>query len=190
MRTYLVRIPHRKGHSIQSDVLLASAIVGPSRRIHGPPRVGPNGRDLELPSGNSDRTTGPKFGSSALLSGWSISTTPSGRLPYLRPGRRIGQRWEPTRAPSQGPTPNGAARCRPIRVWHPGAKSSGLGSTSATRCLAYPLIHRVVAAFLSFVPLRVLGTPHSSSVCSACARWLWPACASRRRRRCSPPGGV
>jgi len=36
MRTYLVRIPHRKGHSIQRDVLLASAIAGPNRRIHGP----------------------------------------------------------------------------------------------------------------------------------------------------------
>jgi hypothetical protein len=28
MRMYLVRIPHRQGHSIQSDVLLASAIAG------------------------------------------------------------------------------------------------------------------------------------------------------------------
>src|SRR5262245_7175393 len=28
MRTYLVRIPHRKGHSIQSNVLLASALAG------------------------------------------------------------------------------------------------------------------------------------------------------------------
>ena len=28
MRTYLVRIPHRKGHSIQSNVLLASATTG------------------------------------------------------------------------------------------------------------------------------------------------------------------
>jgi transposase InsO family protein len=30
-----------------------------------------------------------------------------------RPERRIGQRWEPTRAPTQGPIPEGAARCRP-----------------------------------------------------------------------------
>jgi len=28
MRTYLLRIPHRKGHSIHSDVLLAPAIAG------------------------------------------------------------------------------------------------------------------------------------------------------------------
>jgi hypothetical protein len=68
MRTYLVRIPHRKGHSIQSNVLLASAIAGCCRRIHGPTRVGPNGRDLELPKGNSDRTTGPKLLFSLLSS--------------------------------------------------------------------------------------------------------------------------
>ena len=58
MRTYLVRIPRRQGHSNQSDVLLASAAAGLGRRIHGPNRVGPNGRDLELPKGSSDRTTG------------------------------------------------------------------------------------------------------------------------------------
>jgi hypothetical protein len=29
MRTYLVRIPHRQGHALQRDVLLAWAIVGP-----------------------------------------------------------------------------------------------------------------------------------------------------------------
>src|SRR5262249_3879569 len=36
----------------------ASAIAGARRRIHGHIRVGPNGRDLELPQGNPDRTTG------------------------------------------------------------------------------------------------------------------------------------
>src|SRR5579883_2873496 len=67
MRTYLVRIPHRQGHSIQSDVLLTSAIAGGCRRIHGPTRVGPNGRDLKLAGGNFDRTTGPKLGFCCLL---------------------------------------------------------------------------------------------------------------------------
>src|ERR1043166_5772025 len=99
MRTYLVRIPHRKGHSIQSNVLLASAIAGCCRRIHGPTRVGPNGRDLKLPWGNSDRTTGPKLASSSLLSVLSGSTAPLGRLQYLGPGRRIGLCCEATRAP-------------------------------------------------------------------------------------------
>ena len=80
----------------------ASPIADESRRIQGPTRVGPNGRDLKLPHGNSDRTTGPKLGSSFLLSVLSRSTAPSGRLPYLRPGRRVGLCCEATRAPSQG----------------------------------------------------------------------------------------
>jgi hypothetical protein len=58
MRIYLVRIPRRQGHSSQRDVLLAFTISGRSRRIHGPNRVGPSGRDLKSPHGNSDRTTG------------------------------------------------------------------------------------------------------------------------------------
>ena len=33
------------------------AWIASSRHIYGPPRVGPYGRDLELPGGNSDRTT-------------------------------------------------------------------------------------------------------------------------------------
>src|SRR6516164_11204504 len=114
MRTYLVRIPRRQGHSTHSDVLTASPIADESRRIQGPTRVGPHGRDLKLPHGNSDRTTGPKLGSSFLLSVLSRSTAPAGRLQYLGPGRRIGLCCEATRAPSQGPTPNGAARCRPL----------------------------------------------------------------------------
>ena len=38
---------------------------------------------------------------------------PPAPLQRHRPGRRIGLRWEPTRAPTQGPRPHGAARCRP-----------------------------------------------------------------------------
>ena len=44
-----MRIPRRQGHSVQSIVLPASAIAGPGRRIPVPSRVGPNGRDLNLP---------------------------------------------------------------------------------------------------------------------------------------------
>src|SRR5262249_9915608 len=74
----------------------ASPIAGGSRRIQGPTRLAPHGRDLELPQGNSDRTTGPKLGSSLLLSVLSRSTAPSGRLQYLGPGRRIGLCCEAT----------------------------------------------------------------------------------------------
>ena len=52
-----MRIPHRKGHSIQRDVRLAGIGVRLSHRINGCIRVGPNGRDLELLLSNSDRTT-------------------------------------------------------------------------------------------------------------------------------------
>ena len=37
----------------------ASTIAGERRRIQGRTRVGPHGRDLKLPSSNSDRATGP-----------------------------------------------------------------------------------------------------------------------------------
>src|SRR5262249_58045513 len=69
---------------------------------------------LKLPQGNSDRTTGPKRVSSIILSVVYNSTPRSGRLQYLGPGRRVGPCYEATRAPSQGPTPNGAARGRPL----------------------------------------------------------------------------
>src|SRR5262249_13158719 len=97
MRIYLVRIPHRQGHSIQRVVLLASALAGPGRRIQVTSRVGPNGRDLKLPQGSSDRTTGPQHGPFNLLSVLSDAPAPSWRLQYLWPGRRIGLCWQASR---------------------------------------------------------------------------------------------
>ena len=44
-----------------------------------------------------------------------------------RPERRIGQRWEPTRAPDSGANPKGAAGCRPSSppsAWHQCDKST------------------------------------------------------------------
>ena len=54
-RICLVRIPHRR--ATPSNASCELAWIASSRHIHGPPRVGPYGRDLELPAGNSDRTT-------------------------------------------------------------------------------------------------------------------------------------
>jgi hypothetical protein len=51
----------------RASCCLASTICWPKRRIHGPTRVGPNGRDLKLPQGNSDRTTGRILVSSSPL---------------------------------------------------------------------------------------------------------------------------
>jgi len=46
-----------------------------------------------------------------------------------RPGRRIGQRGDATRAPTQEPRPERAARCRPVfpfRDWYETGKSTSL----------------------------------------------------------------
>src|SRR5262245_2441068 len=132
----------------------ASPIADESRRIQGPTRVGPNGRDLKLPPGNSDRTTGPKLGSSFLLSVLSSSTAPAGRLQYLGPGRRIGLCCEATGAPSQGPTPNGAARCRP-RPFGIGTKASNRFTyVPPQRSRACPLMYTLVCPFPSSLPPR------------------------------------
>jgi hypothetical protein len=61
------------------------------------------------------RTHGGILPSSILLEGGPDA---NGRLTPLRgilnpPGRRIGQRGDATRAPTQGPRPGWAARCRP-----------------------------------------------------------------------------
>jgi hypothetical protein len=56
-RIYLVRIPRRKATPFNATCWLASANVCSCHRIYGHIRVGSNGRDLELPVGNSDRTT-------------------------------------------------------------------------------------------------------------------------------------
>jgi hypothetical protein len=82
----------------------ASPIADESRRIQGPTRVGPHGRDLKLPTGNSDRTTGPKLLFSLITSLiYPVSrplrgayTAPAGRLQYLGPGRRVGPCCEAT----------------------------------------------------------------------------------------------
>src|SRR5262249_28770406 len=70
---------------------------GPGRRIQVTSRVGPNGRDLKLPQGSSDRTTGPQHGPFNLLSVLSDAPAPSWRLQYLWPGRRIGLCWQASR---------------------------------------------------------------------------------------------
>jgi hypothetical protein len=171
MRTYLVRIPHRQGHSIQSVVLLASAIAGPGRRIQVTSRVGPNGRDLKLPQGQlgSNNRTAPWFLQSPLCPVRYAS--PCWRVQYLWPGRRIGLCCEATRAPSQGPRPNGAARGRPLPFGIGTKALNPLGWTPPRRrSRAHRLIRTVVSPFRSFPPPRGPGTRHRSSVCSACAR--------------------
>src|SRR5262249_23931982 len=71
-----------------------------------------------------------KRGSPFLLSVPSSSTPRSGRLEYLGPGRRVGLCCEATRAPSQGPTPHGAARGRPLPF--------GIGTNAPKRLTCHP----------------------------------------------------
>jgi hypothetical protein len=149
-RICLVRIPRRPGHSNQSIVLLTRTLASPGRRIQDTSRVGPNGRDLELPCGSSDRTTGPQRGPFSLLSVLSSTPAPSPRLPYPWPGRRVGLCWEATRAPSQGPTPNGAARCRPLPFGIGTQALNPPGALPPRRPLAYSLPHSCCS--LVFVP--------------------------------------
>jgi len=68
MRIYLVRIPRRKGHSIQRDVLPGSDHFWLKLPHPRSDSSWPDGRDLKLRYGNSDRTTGPNLGSLGLLS--------------------------------------------------------------------------------------------------------------------------
>src|SRR5262249_883969 len=146
----LARIPRRKGHSNQSIVLLTRALASPGRRIQATSRVGPNGRDLKLPYGSSDRTTGPQRDYCFLLSVLSRSTAPSGRLPYLGPGRRVGLCCEATRAPSQGPTPNGAARCRPLPFGIGTPALNRVACAAPRRSRPLPYVHPCFS--LSFAP--------------------------------------
>jgi len=120
MRIYLVRIPRRKGHSIQRVVQPGFAIADQAAASTVRHRVGPNGRDLKLP-GNLDRTTSrilTRFGSFFWLEDSSgtmqLAWTEDRALLWKQPERR-----------SRGQDRMGAARCRlfSIRDWHESDKS-------------------------------------------------------------------
>jgi hypothetical protein len=74
----------------------------------------------------------PEQGVCCLIARWVI---------LRRPGRRIGQRGDATRAPTQGPRPERAARCRPVfpcRDWCESGKSTSLNRTLGTLYLPTP----------------------------------------------------
>jgi hypothetical protein len=133
----------------------ASPIADESRRIQGPTRVGPNGRDLKLPAGNSDRTTGPKLTSSRLLSVLSGSTAPSGAptIPLTWAEGRATVGTDLSAVPGAKTEWGGTMPPSAIRDWHQSAKSppSRSGAPGALRRPPVP------------------GTPRTSSACSACA---------------------
>jgi hypothetical protein len=137
--------------------------TGSSRRIHGPHRVGPNGRDLTLPSGNGDRTTGRILASSVSFPlkhqlrtatipwTWAEDRALLGSNPSAVPGANT--EWGGTRPPSS------------IRDWHQGAKSRGLGRSPSMLLRDFPS-----GPQFSVMQPHVLGTRHRLFACSACAR--------------------
>jgi hypothetical protein len=117
------------------------AWIASSRHIYGPPRVDPYGRDLELPGGNSDRTTADE---SELL--WCllfVSNCCSREL--VKPLRR---------RPRIGPSPLSRVD---VRAEARGAAPlSSLSGGSPRACW--------------FMRSQIHGTRHTSFVSSACAR--------------------
>ena len=96
------------------------------------------------------------------------------RSTLKEPGRRIGQRGDATRAPSQGPRPEGAARCRSpaVRDWPQSDKS--IHSLCCNRLARQPTF---------YLPL----SPGQSRFAVAPARQSCPAvCPGNSRRRRSP----
>src|SRR5262249_21309790 len=96
-----------------------------------PKREGSQAATRQLGSNNR---TAPWFLQSPL---WPVRYASRGwRLQYLWPGRRTGPCWGATRAPSQGPRPNGAARGRPLPF------GIGTKALNPTLLLALPLCTR------------------------------------------------
>src|SRR6516165_1682717 len=155
MRIYLVRIPHREGHSTQSIVLLASAFVGPGHRIQDliaswPQREGSQAASRQLRSNNRAAASHPqyppffiRFDSPSSLTTipltWAEDRALLGSNPSAVPGANT--EWGGTRPPSA------------IRDWHQGAKSRGLGPSPSMLLRGLPSCLR-----FSLRQPRVLGT--------------------------------
>ena len=176
MRISLVRIPHRQGHSIHRVVRPGRHRVWrklPHPRTHSswPER---EGSQVARQLGSNNRVESWFVRSPSYLGAIPAFVVPV--LPCSWPGRRVGLCWEATRAPSQGPRPNGAARCRPLPF--------GIG-TQALNPLPPPCQAR-----RAVTRPRGPGTRHTSFFGSACARRSSPTCASPPRGRWSIPVGA
>jgi hypothetical protein len=166
MRISLVRIPHRQGHSIHRVVRPGQhhgwrKLPYPRTHSSWPKR---EGSQVARQLGSNNRVESWIVRSPSCLGAIPEFVAPV--LPCSWPGRRIGLCCEATRAPSQGPRPNGAARCRPLPF--------GIGTKALNppvwATLACPPIRTVAFPLPSLRPPRGPGTRHRSSVCSTCAR--------------------
>ncbi len=121
---YLVRIPHRKGHSIQRDVWLAETVAWFSVATSTvAPRVGPNGRDLKLLHATQIEQPGRIFvcgvllllsrttiSSATIQVAWAEDRALLGSNPSAVPGAKIGGRGD-----DLSPTPFASPRLAPKR---------------------------------------------------------------------------
>ena len=154
----------------------------PTRRAaglgHGWPRPPHPGHISSWPKREGSQAARGQLRSDNRAAAWSPQP-PLCSAPYASPGVAAtipltwaegrALLWEATRAPSQGPRPNGAARCRPLPF---GLGTKALNPHRAPpRGAPAPTPFRIpVPPVLSFLPPRRPGTRRRSSVCSACAR--------------------
>src|SRR6516165_11088547 len=133
MRIYLVRIPHREGHSIQSVVLLASALVGPGRRIQDlisswPQRQGSQAASRQLRSNNRTAASHPQYPLCFIRFDSPSSLT---TIPLTWAEDRALLRSNPSAVPGANTEWGGTRPPSAIRDWHPSAQSCRLRSSPA-----------------------------------------------------------
>src|SRR6516164_2627577 len=139
MRTYLVRIPHRKGHSIHRDVL-----AGFLHRWRKPP---PPRTDSSWPPREGSRVAARQLRSNNRAEAGLLSFPPCSvrfdspfGAPTIPPTWAEGRallRSNPSAVP--GPTPNGAARGRPLPF--------GIGTQAPNRLTRAPPRSRVYTSY-------------------------------------------
>src|SRR5262249_32295430 len=85
--------------------------------------------------------------SSLLRCRWGTTFASDG-LPYVWPGRRVERCGEATRAPSQGPRPNGAARGRllPFGIGTKAPNPAGLEPHSSSAILCHHVAHAAASS--------------------------------------------
>ena len=113
--------------------------------------------DYHFKTGQRRGRCGTRFSTPSLI---SKSTKRYSKLECNRPGRRIGQCWEATRAPTQGPRPKrGIVRCPALffRIW-----TSGLAQGDKSNQEMFPLPYFSSVAG-NCVLVRQLRGPHFST---------------------------
>jgi len=176
---YLVRIPHRKGHSIQRDVWLAETVAWFSVATSTvAPRVGPNGRDLKLLHATQIEQPGRIFvcgvllllsrttiSSATIQVAWAEDRALLGSNPSAVPGAKIGGRGDDL-------SPH------PLRLSEIGTKAINPTSIPYLSSPFAELTH----------PIR--GRRNMSFFSLTCATRLSPVCASRPLGRLRIPAAA